>query len=419
MESLFAFLGAAGTMISMCKGTYDICAIVRRHLASLRKNAGKEVLAFLYSLGCRSDHEIRHLVENWAPPVPLTEEKREELITLLINLAHGARAHTTRGTLTSGFSSCAELIDLLLANMQPRRQRGEAVGVGWAEWKLEKFLGMGSFGEVWLGRNVGFHEPEAFKFFTQDGARDWLSQEQQALNHIGKKLGKHPNIIEFKNVVIADQQWPFLVLEYVGGGSLEEWILSKPEDRAPLNKQAIVEGIVAGLASAHKQEIFHRDLKPANVMLTAGPDSQAKIGDFGLGQVGAETSQADEDLRSQGMVVGTNMYLPPEALEPLAERNAAQDDVFALGVLWYQLEVERLERPPYDFAEQLQQKGLHAHTVRLISRCLAHPRHRFTDACALEDALKGVVPDDTAWKVPEGCFDVRDLAREYLCSLTR
>jgi serine/threonine protein kinase len=303
--------------------------------------------------------------------------------------------------------------------VQPKRHRGEAVGVGWADWKLEKFLGMGSFGEVWQGRNVGFHEPEAFKFFTQDGARDWLSREQQALNEVGRRLGKHPNIIEFKNVVIADQKWPFLVLEYIAGGSLEEWILSKPEDWTALNKQAIVEGVVTGLASAHRKGIFHRDLKPANVMLTAGLDIQAKIGDFGLGQVQTEDSPADAELRSQGMLVGTNMYLPPEALEPLAERRPAQDDVFALGVLWYQLEMERLERPPYDFADQLRQKGLHAHTIRLISRCLAHPERRFTDACALEDALKGVLPPETPWEVPEGCFDVSGLAREYLCSLAR
>jgi len=78
-----------------------------------------------------------------------------------------------------------------------------------------------------------------------------------------------------------------------------------------------------------------------------------------------------------------------------------------------------LERPPYDFADQLRQKGLHAHAVRLIRRCLAHPERRFTDACALEDALKGVLPPDTPWEVPEGCFDVSHLAREYLCSLAR
>src|SRR5437879_6153772 len=119
------------------------------------------------------------------------------------------------------------------------------------------------------------------------------------------------------------------------------------------------------------------------------------------------------------MSVGTNMYLPPEALEPFAERRPTQDDVFALGVLWYQLEVERLERPPYDFVEQLQQKNVHGPTIRLIGRCLAHPERRFADACALEDALHQILPPDEDWVVPEGCFDVRDLAREYLSSLAR
>ena len=110
-------------------------------------------------------------------------------------------------------------------------------------------------------------------------------------------------------------------------------------------------------------------------------------------------------------MVGTNMYLPPEALEPFAKHQPALNDMFAVGVMWYQLLVERLERPPYDFAEQLQQVGAASHTIRLISRCLAHPQRRCADACELESAMLDLPPIQ---QVPVGCFDVQYLAREYL-----
>jgi serine/threonine protein kinase len=419
MDTLVSFLTAVGTVVSCCAGICDVYGIVRRVLNKLRTQPAEMVRAFLNDLGCRSDTEIRRLVEQWDSPRPLEEAEREELIALLLNLAHGTRASTTRGTLTSSFTRCADLLTQLMSNLQLKRHRGQAVGPGWREWKLERFLGMGAFGEVWLGRNPGFHKPRAFKFFTQPDARQWLLREQEMLNQLGRRLDKHDNILELVNVVCEDQEYPFLVLEYVGGGSLEEWILSKPEARLPLKKRAAVEDVVRGLARAHARGIHHRDLKPANVLLTADPEVRAKIADFGLGEVSGDGAPTD-GRSSLGGVVGTSMYLPPETLDLFASPKPAQNDVFAVGVLWYQLEVERLERPPYDFAEQLRLAGSEKPTIRMIGRCLAHPDRRFADACALEDALSVAgPPPDEDWQVPADGFDVRPLARAYFASLSR
>jgi hypothetical protein len=112
------------------------------------------------------------------------------------------------------------------------------------------------------------------------------------------------------------------------------------------------------------------------------------------------------------------MYLPPEAADPYEPRSAAQDDVFALGVVWYQALTGRIERPPYDFAERLHAAGADSRTVRLLARCLAHPARRFRDAGELSAALEEDAPP-ADWAVPEGCFDVGPLAREYLESLAR
>src|SRR5262249_45211470 len=160
-----------------------------------------------------------------------------------------------------------------------------------------------------------------------DTAKEWLRREQQTLFQVRAKLRDHPNVIQFLNVSTNGQPHPFLELEFVGGGSLEDWILSKPVERAPLQKADVIEGIVRGLARAHAEGIHHRDLKPANVLLTEGDDPQPKIADFGLGEVDAEVARGGASLASQAAVVGTSMYLPPEALDPFAKRQAARDDV--------------------------------------------------------------------------------------------
>ena len=110
------------------------------------------------------------------------------------------------------------------------------------------------------------------------------------------------------------------------------------------------------------------------------------------------------------------MYWPPEAHEFGAPRQLGQDDVFALGVIWYQLIVNRLERPPYDYEEVLRASGQDTHTVRLIARCLAHPDRRFANAGQLEEAMTGA--DLPRWPpVPDGCYDVSHLVREYIATV--
>jgi hypothetical protein len=130
-----------------------------------------------------------------------------------------------------------------------------------------------------------------------------------------------------------------------------------------------------------------------------------------LGKVAAELKTATSSALTQSLVVGTAMFLPPEAQDQLADRHPAQDDVFAVGILWYQLLVERLERPPYDFAESLRSEGVDSHTIGLISRCLARPKYRFKDAGELASSLEEVgLP---TWEVPPGHFDIQPLFKEY------
>jgi hypothetical protein len=411
LSALSAAAGAAGGTITVGRWLVDYLR------ARTRDKRTSEVLKFLHDLGTLREADVQELVKNWRPPSPVDAATRAELALLLTNLVRGARFHTTQGTPLSSYLRCERLIEQLLANLEPKRRAGEPVGPGRKDWKLERFLGMGAFGEVWVGRNPRFPDLRAFKFFTAAGSKEWLSREAEALFHIRQKLGDHPNVIEYVDIAVDAEPYPFLMLKYIGGGSLEDWILTPAAERQALDQTDLMAGIARGLAEAHRHRIYHRDLKPANVLLTAEPEPVPKVADFGLSRVEAEPATASS-VASLAAVVGTRMYLPPEAADPYEQRSPAQDDVFALGVVWYQVLTGKVERPPYDFAERLHEAGVDSRTARLVSRCLAHPAHRFRDAGEVLTALETEVAP-VEWRIPEGCVDVGPLAREYLDSLAR
>jgi serine/threonine protein kinase len=380
-----------------------------------------KIRQWLRDLGLLSPQAVRQVVETWAKGQKnLTGPQREEVTALLVSLTRGAHLVSTAGTPRSSYLRSEKLLEQLLTNLQVNCKQGEPVGPG-SDWKLDRFLGMGSFGEVWLARNkFKPGEPRAYKFFTRAEATQWILQEQANLAHIADHLKDHPNIIRFLDVAITGLKRPYLALEFVGGGSLEDWILEDESDRPKLDKTEIVKGIVSGLAEAHERGITHRDLKPANVLLTASEKGESvipKIADFGLGRVVEENRPAVSAQMSFAIQVGTTMYLPPEAQNPSIERKPEMDDVFALGVIWYQLLVEELVRPPYDFAEELRSRNIDTHTIRLIERCLAKPERRFKDAGELQEELTEVI----GVELPrlEGHYEVRPVLREYLASLPR
>jgi serine/threonine protein kinase len=348
------------------------------------------------------------LVEGAAVGAKLPQAKREELIAVLVNLSQGARFLTTHGRLRSSYLRSQPLLEQLLSGLQPRFKSGDKVG---PNWTLDRYLGHGAFGVVWMARNPHFPEPRAYKFFLHDAANEWLLREQKRLYYIRQKLSNEPHIVSFLDVAVDGGQ-SYLALEYVGGGSLEDWILEDASQRPPLNRFALIEATALALAKAHAAKIYHRDLKPANILLTEGPDVQPKISDFGLASIprpgSAQVSQEGQ--------AGTPLYLPPEAQGMTEAVDPAQQDVFAFGVIWYQLLMGRLERPPYDFAEQMRDIGADSGTVKLIARCLAQPQRRFKDAQELADALsEAELPPE--WTPPSGLFDVQHLVREYLAAM--
>jgi len=397
--------------------TFGMMQAGQAMVACLRKWGMKQkastIRQLLQELGCSSKEHIREHVERWLqkhPEVTIDEAQRENLIALLINLADGARLHTTHGHLRSSFVRSERLLEQLLNAPQPMRKAGERVTEN-SDWTLRRYLGRGSFGEVWMAANPLVPERRAYKFFTPDESLQRIRAEAETLFHISRYLSAHPNIVKYIDVTLNDPEYPHIALEYVGGGSLEDWIYEDHDDRPQLDVNDVIQAIVSGLSKAHEQGIAHRDLKPANIVLTEGPRPVPKITDFGLGRVAVQTAVRSSAQVSRAALVGTPMYLPPEAQGYEQPDDPERDDIFALGVIWYQLLMNRVERPPYDFAEELRQEGVDSHTIRLISRCLARRDHRLPNAMELAEEMEVLPP--TPWSAPEGCFDVSLIFREY------
>ena len=422
MEAIVALLGVAKELPGAIKAAQSAKDWLVNALAGLfAKSAGStkppviprgKLTHFIHQLGLATVADVDRVLATWPTPAGFDEERREELAVVLKKLVQGARFHTTHGTKLNNYVTAGDLLDQLLSEVEPKLHQGDELN----GWVLTKYLGMGGFGEVWLAANDDHHASHVYKFFTRDGSADWVKQEAKALKSLWKKLDEVDcqNVIDYLNVNLSAQPYPYLVLEYAELGTLEDWILTKPDHRrAKVGVDELMWGIARGVAAAHKHGIHHRDLKPANILLAGEPDDVTpKIADFGLS---VDTAPANQAYSSQAVLVGTSMYLPPEASNPTCPRDYAQDDVFALGVIWFQLLTGELTRPSYDFADQLSAAGADSRTVKMISRCLAHPDRRYPSAGELfADLDADVPPGPGEWAVPAGGFDVAGIAREYL-----
>ncbi len=206
-------------------------------------------------------------------------------------------------------------------------------------YALEAKLGEGSFGEVWRARDVSLGRDVALKVMrAQVANHEHLRRRFEREAPVLAQL-KHTNVLQ----VFDRGEWrgrPFVVLEYVQGATLREW-LEQHRARAQWpgrdEVRSLMLQICAGVGAAHRAGIVHRDLKPENVLLEVDEEgrTQAKVLDFGLARVGSGGS-------SVSLTVGTYAYMSPEQASEGSERVGPASDVFALAVMLVELLTGRL-----------------------------------------------------------------------------
>lgn len=222
-------------------------------------------------------------------------------------------------------------------------------------WQLQRHLGRGAMGDVYLGHDMLLDRPVAIKRLA-----DHLSNNQTFLERFRREAMAssrlaHPNVVTTFDFGIDDGR-PYLVMELVDGKTLDEMI----QLEGPMDLETTLElarQVAAGLAAAHRTGIVHRDIKPANIMLTK-VDGQlhAKLMDFGVAALDGLDSHETPHLTMTGFVVGTPGFVAPEQLSGAAVTPAA--DLYALGVTMYEMLTGRLPWPDEDSLALLQAQVL-------------------------------------------------------------
>jgi serine/threonine-protein kinase len=209
-------------------------------------------------------------------------------------------------------------------------------------YRLDEPLGRGGMSEVWLATDTELGRRVALKLLAPHADTARFEREARAVALLG-----HPHITQLYDYGEAEDDRPYMVLEYLPGGTLEDRLRAGtplPDDET----QRISAEIAGGLAHAHSRNVVHRDLKPSNVLFDE--EGRAKLADFGIARMVA----GEGTLTEAGTVLGTAAYISPEQASG-AEATAASD-VYSFGVMLYRMLTGRL---PFESNDPLALINLH------------------------------------------------------------
>ena len=263
-------------------------------------------------------------------------------------------------------------------SVQRTRPPGEAPG-----YEMQRFMGAGAYGEVWVGMDSNTGRRVAIKFYLHRGGLDWtlLSREVEKLVFLSA---------DRYVVQLLDVGWhaepPYYVMEYMENGSLEDLL----SDRGTLPAADAVEmfrEVAIGLTHAHGKGVLHCDLKPANILLDQ--DRRPRLADFGQSRLSHEQTPA----------LGTLFYMAPEQAD-LSAVPDARWDVYALGALLYCM---LTGAPPYRSEETLEKVD----ATGDLSERLACYRHEIATAPPPEEHRLVPGVDRALTEIIDNCLDVR------------
>ncbi|NIS81831.1 MAG: protein kinase [Anaerolineales bacterium] len=222
--------------------------------------------------------------------------------------------------------------DLLTASFS-----GSAPGEQIGQFRIERELGRGAVGVVYLAHDTKLDRPVAIKSLPAEvmgdpKTRSRFSREARVLASLN-----HPNIATIHDELEEAEGVVHLVLEYVPGQTLAERIAKKPlklEEALTIALQ-----IAEAVAAAHEHDVIHRDLKPGNIKIT--PDGKVKVLDFGLAKaVGGEALDQQSTVTEPGRVIGTPAYMSPE--QARGKATDKRSDIWAFGCILYEMLTARL-----------------------------------------------------------------------------
>jgi len=201
-------------------------------------------------------------------------------------------------------------------------------------YQIERELDQGGIGQVFLARNLKLPggAQVVIKVLREETLeredRDWFEKKFRAEIEALARIN-HPGVVSALDAGQLPDGRAYFVMQYVPGRTLRS--VMAPYGMNPQRAAGLLRKIAQALDAAHEQGVIHRDLKPANIMLqTAGREEYIKIIDFGIATVLETTAAMAKQTRS----IGTLPYMAPEQLQG---RPAAASDIFALGVIAFEM----------------------------------------------------------------------------------
>ncbi len=184
-------------------------------------------------------------------------------------------------------------------------------------YELERCLGQGGCGVVYLARDTRLDRPVAIKFLNDIRAADLERFRREA--RFTARLN-NPSIVQVYELGDADGR-PYITMQYVDGGNLADARL----DATGVVK--VLRDVARALRHAHAEGIVHRDIKPENILLDG--EGRAYLTDFGIAR--NLTGELGETISTEGQVVGTPGLMPPEQARGEIQAVDARSDIYALG----------------------------------------------------------------------------------------
>jgi serine/threonine-protein kinase len=202
-------------------------------------------------------------------------------------------------------------------------------------YEIERELGKGAMGAVYLGRDPKISRTVAIKTMalSQEFEDDELEEVKERFFREAETAGRltHPNIVTIYDAG-DEHDLAYIAMEFLKGDDLSKYV--KKDSLLPLKQVlSLIQRSADGLDYAHQYNVVHRDIKPANIMWD--PDSDTiKITDFGIARI------TDSSKTKTGMVLGTPSYMSPEQLA--GKKVTGQSDIFSLGVMLFQMVTGKL-----------------------------------------------------------------------------
>jgi non-specific serine/threonine protein kinase/serine/threonine-protein kinase len=289
----------------------------------------------------------------------------------------------------------------------------DAIGTSVGPYEIVDQLGEGGMGIVYLAeQKEPFRRRVALKLIKLGmDTREVIARfesERQTL-----ALMDHPSIARVYDAGVTDRGGPYFAMEYVDGVPITEYCDAKGLDLR--RRLRLFVEVCRAIQHAHQKGVIHRDVKPSNVLVGDGdPGPVVKVIDFGVAKAIDPDGGGRTRFTHRGVLVGTPEYMSPEQAESKRGKVDTRTDVYALGLLQYELLAGTLPFVRRESIDELRRRIVHDEPARPSSRCVdgnaraeRTASKMGTDPSSLRRALRG----DLDWIVLRALE--KDPARRY------